>query len=81
MAGARCGQYCALLIDDFGFSADKVSYLEGGILAWEAWEAENSELADAIRTVNGLPRSRGRAGARSDSESAALRELSLGFID
>eukprot|EP00415_Alexandrium_ostenfeldii_P000519 UN0519 len=36
-SGGRCGEFCTLLVDIFGFDADQLCQLHGGIQAWEEW--------------------------------------------
>lgn len=55
LAGDRCREYCALLLGNFGLSAEHVLRLDGGICAWDAWEEENAALGDELRLAYGLP--------------------------
>uniref|UniRef100_A0A7S4PUN8 Rhodanese domain-containing protein n=1 Tax=Alexandrium monilatum TaxID=311494 RepID=A0A7S4PUN8_9DINO len=76
--GLRCRRYCSLLVDDFGFDADKVCWLEGGLLRWEEWELENREAGDEIRRVHDLPSI--REHAPEEGRAARLREHSLDVL-
>lgn len=78
VTGGRCRQYCAMLIDHFGFNEDSVCRLDGGLRSWVAWEMENQEASEDIRRQYGLPRARCRLASQpDDSSGAAERDLSV----
>jgi len=81
--GARCRQYCAALVGQFGLRADRLRWLDGGIRSWDDWALEHWEASDAIRARAGLSPTRGRPlvkGMADDDGGAAQREYSLGFL-
>mmetsp|Transcript_63135 Transcript_63135/g.175021 ORF Transcript_63135/g.175021 Transcript_63135/m.175021 type:complete len:425 (-) Transcript_63135:46-1320(-) len=49
--GGRCGEFCALLVDIFGFEADQLCVLHGGIQAWDKWTRDptNAKMVKKLR--------------------------------
>lgn len=75
VAGEQCQEYCKALVKQFGFQADRLCVLAGGLRSWDVWEVESPEASNELRAAYDLPLLRGTPVESVGAE--ALAELLL----